>query len=327
MKRTMFKAALGLSAATLLTTGTAFAGSMGCGGPLATTCMAPQFAPVAAQPVMVAPAPQPVFHQMPAPVAPSYCAPGVASENCAPAVKVLNSPPVDNDPVTVRNHSPMDYLRSVNFSGSPHVSITRVYGQQELVGLEDAPTGFSGGCSPHSTSYCGAQTSPPVGSSAPIASSWATGSYHPQPMMGSHIVEKKGHIVAVRADGTYWENVGGQVLAYPSVVTSSAVSAPYVAPPMQVTAPTSGNMYTGIQSDGTYWEQVSGPTMVGGLPATQVICKRQAQVQYVQPQPVQVVNPVIGVPTPVPVPVQVPAMDCGPAMMPHMGARFGRYGH
>lgn len=46
-----------------------------------------------------------------------------------------------------------------------------------------------------------------------------------------------------------------------------------------------------------YWEKTSGPTVVDGLPATQIICRRQAP----RPAPVngRVVSPVIGVPVPV----------------------------
>lgn len=81
------------------------------------------------------------------------------------------------------------------------------------------------------------------------------------------------------------------------------------------------SMTTSVMADGTYWEKASGPTMVDGMPATQVLCKRQAPM--VQKQ-LQVVRPVIGVRTPVPVYVQpqMPAGCAGPApvAMPHMGA-------
>ena len=57
------------------------------------------------------------------------------------------------------------------------------------------------------------------------------------------------------------------------------------------------NVYPGSMStDGTYYEKVSGPTMVGGMQATQVICRRQAPQMNVQ-------SPIVGVPTPMPTPV------------------------
>lgn len=62
-----------------------------------------------------------------------------------------------------------------------------------------------------------------------------------------------------------------------------------------------------------YWEKTSGPTMVDGLPATQILCRRQAP----RPAPVnvRVVSPVIGVPHPVPTPVPVQT-GCAP-VQPH----------
>ena len=48
-----------------------------------------------------------------------------------------------------------------------------------------------------------------------------------------------------------------------------------------------------LQADGTYWEQTSGPTIVDGMLASEVVCKRQAEV----------VNPIIGVPQAVPTPL------------------------
>jgi len=68
------------------------------------------------------------------------------------------------------------------------------------------------------------------------------------------------------------------------------------APVMQHSGPMAGAYGSSVGQDGTYWEKTSGPTAFGNTVATQVICKRQL--------PRQVVNPVIGVPTPVPVPVQ-----------------------
>lgn len=73
------------------------------------------------------------------------------------------------------------------------------------------------------------------------------------------------------------------------------------------------NQYTyQPQGGGQYWEKTSGPTIVGGLPATQIICRRNAP----RPAPVtvRVVRPVIGVPTPIPTPVPVPV--CGTAPRP-----------
>jgi len=62
----------------------------------------------------------------------------------------------------------------------------------------------------------------------------------------------------------------------------------------QPTAPVvaqNGTFASNVGADGTYWEKTSGLTTFGSTVATQVICKRKL--------PTQVVNPVIGVPTPV----------------------------
>jgi hypothetical protein len=78
------------------------------------------------------------------------------------------------------------------------------------------------------------------------------------------------------------------------------------APVLQRSGPMAGTYGSAVAGDGTYWEKTSGPTAFGSTIATQVICKRQL--------PRQVVNPVIGVPTPVPVPVQ---QGCQAAPAPH----------
>jgi len=64
----------------------------------------------------------------------------------------------------------------------------------------------------------------------------------------------------------------------------------------------SGGSYT-YTKPGTpdYWEKTSGATMVGGLPATQIVCRRAGTAAT--SQTVNVIRPVIGVPQPVPTPV------------------------
>ncbi len=135
----------------------------------------------------------------------------------------------------------------------------------------------------------------------------------------------------------------GGIVPTPSMVSSVKMSPP--APVMSgnvmsgnvigmvsntVTMAPETNVYPGSMSaDGTYYEKVSGPTMVGGMQATQVICRRQAPKVNVQ-------SPVVGVPTPVPTPVcetvSAPAMSL-PAPMSlqapvpyHAPASGGRYG-
>jgi hypothetical protein len=82
------------------------------------------------------------------------------------------------------------------------------------------------------------------------------------------------------------------------------------APVLQQSGPMAGAYGSTVAGDGTYWEKVSGPTSFGNTLATSVICKRKL--------PTQVVNPVIGVPTPVPVPVP---QGCETVKVP--GGRYG----
>ena len=103
--------------------------------------------------------------------------------------------------------------------------------------------------------------------------------------------------------------VVGPVGAVQGIAPSGTV-VPNLSPvgyPAQPSAPiltSSGHYASQVAADGTYWEKVSGPTRMGDTIATQVICKRSLQTE--------VVNPVVGVPTPVPV-------DCGPAPHPAHG--------
>ena len=89
----------------------------------------------------------------------------------------------------------------------------------------------------------------------------------------------------------------GPVGAVAGVAPSGTV-VPNLSPvgyPSQPGAPVltqSGHYASQVAADGTYWEKVSGPTMMGDTVATQVICKRRLETE--------VVNPVVGVPTPVP---------------------------
>lgn len=74
--------------------------------------------------------------------------------NCQVPFVVNPGAPAQIDPVVIHSSQPLDYLRSVKFSGSPHVNITRIHGQAPSVGLKDVPTAFTGGCHPESTEYC-----------------------------------------------------------------------------------------------------------------------------------------------------------------------------
>lgn len=112
-----------------------------------------------------------------APVAPMASAPcasvsGNSGPDCSVPVIVGKAPAVSVDPVHVNQYQGMDYLRSVHISQNPRVNITRVHNQRETVSLTDAPSAFTGGCEPGSTSYCRKELSPiiaaPLKPTAPV---------------------------------------------------------------------------------------------------------------------------------------------------------------
>lgn len=128
---------------------------------------------------------------------------------------------------------------------------------------------------------------------------------------------------------------------YPSASPSYTASRSYVSAPViarsampSPTAPRMGGnvighvnagsyTYQAPGGGGQYWEKTSGPTMIGGMLATKVLCRREAP----RPAPVRVnvVRPVIGVPHPVPTAVPVRMRPtCAPA--PMMNVRSGLAG-
>jgi hypothetical protein len=73
---------------------------------------------------------------------------------CDRGVEVLRSPTGHSSGATVQNHEPYDFLDTVHFQRSPHVSITRVHGLDIKPDVQDAPISFTKGCHPTSTAYC-----------------------------------------------------------------------------------------------------------------------------------------------------------------------------
>ena len=82
--------------------------------------------------------------------------------NCATSVKIIPGYAPEFGPMTIRTENPLGHLRSVHFQRSPNVSITRIHGLAPTAGLADAPSGFTGGCHPTSTTYCRQSASNPV---------------------------------------------------------------------------------------------------------------------------------------------------------------------
>lgn len=100
------------------------------------------------------------------------CGYGVTGPNCAPSVVAHPAPSLNADPMHVYANRPMGHLRSVQYLGTPSVNITRVHGMHNAPTLSDAPSGFTGGCTPESTQYCrqGAPAPmPQIAMPAPVA--------------------------------------------------------------------------------------------------------------------------------------------------------------
>lgn len=90
------------------------------------------------------------------------CVPGPAGPICAPNVVAHPTSAPSIDPMHVYADRPMGHLRSIQYLGTPSVNITRVHGIVGAPALSDAPSGFTGGCTPESTHYCGAHAPSPA---------------------------------------------------------------------------------------------------------------------------------------------------------------------
>ena len=84
------------------------------------------------------------------------------AQNCDAGVNVnMHGAPVFG-PMSVNIEQPMGYLRSIEYTRSPNVTITRLHGMQPTASLADAPSSFTGGCHPTSTAYCRSDAGRPV---------------------------------------------------------------------------------------------------------------------------------------------------------------------
>lgn len=94
--------------------------------------------------------------------APAFAGGNCNSGNCAVPVQVMPSFAPEFGPMTIRTQNPMGHLRSIDFQRAPNVSITRIHGMAPTAGLSDAPSGFTNGCHPTSTTYCRQDAGVPV---------------------------------------------------------------------------------------------------------------------------------------------------------------------
>jgi len=82
------------------------------------------------------------------------CFPGPAGPVCSPQVIAHPGGAPGIDPMHVYSERPMGHLRSVKYLGTPSVNITRIHGEIGAARITDAPSAFTGGCTPESTQYC-----------------------------------------------------------------------------------------------------------------------------------------------------------------------------
>lgn len=217
--------------------------------------------------------------------------------NCQVPFVVNPGAPAQIDPVVIHSSQPLDYLRSVKFSGSPHVNITRIHGQAPSVGLKDVPTAFTGGCHPESTEYCRT----PAAAVRPSAV--------PAPVRVAAPVRIAAPVYVAPAPK----------VAAPVYVPPAPKRIVLAGPPPKRVMPAPAPM---LAPEPAQWKKVSGPTVVGNYQATQVVCR-----QAPTPQPVFVPAP--QAPTCssgyAAAPMYQPQMHYAPAQ-PHgwnMGPRYG----
>ena len=276
--------------------------------------------------------PTPVFQ---APVAPVYVKCNVArpTRNCSPAMNVVPGPSYVPSPINAYSSEPYGNLRTIAYKNTPNVNIMRVHSRPNPVRLADRPVSFTGGCTPTSTQYCRTPQAQiparPIAMPrrpAPIVAA-PVHHYAPRPVAVQRLrtFTGSGYNPANFAPRTYGNNTFTPGIANipTSIVDRSPITHIGGVPQARVNSVTTASTHHYAQqnvighhvsssviqqapSTGGYWEKTSGPTIVGGMLATQVVCRRQAP----RPAPVRVdvVHPVIGVPTPVPTPA--PSVSC-----------------
>ena len=94
--------------------------------------------------------------------APAFAGGNCNTGQCDMPVQVMPSYAPEFGPMTIRTQQPMGHLRSINFQRAPNVSITRIHGMMPNADVSDAPSGFTSGCHPTSTTYCRQDAGRPV---------------------------------------------------------------------------------------------------------------------------------------------------------------------
>ncbi len=215
-------------------------------------------------------------------------------------------------PINYYYSTPYGYLNTFAYKNTPNVNIMQIYARPPMAALNNVPIrfsrgGFAGGCNTVAMGSCVRN--------AIIAA--------PIPVPGP---------------------VSGPVTALAPTVQRTPVLPIAPAAPIAPVQYQASNAYTsanviGHVSGGSYittkpgtpdyWEKTSGATVVSGMPATQIVCRRAGTAAT--NHTVNVVRPVIGVPTPVPTPlpyclprqgVIAPVASGGPVAMAMTSGRW-----
>ncbi len=183
------------------------------------------------------------------------------------------------DPMAMINYNysnPYGHLKTFAFKNTPDVNIMRVYARPPMAPLNAVPNNFTTGCNVGVSTHCNHKAGVVIAPPAPIVRPIM----RPAPLPVVRPIARPAPIAPIAPVQIQTSNfgmTGGNVIGH-----------------------VSGGSYT-YQTPGTpdYWEKTSGATVVSGMPATQIVCRRAGTAGTVNT--VNVVRPVIGVPTAVPV--------------------------
>ena len=267
---------------------------------------------------------------------------------CNPGVAYGPSAPYMTQPTQVNYQQPYSHLNTIQYRQTPVVNITRVQTGVAAAPLNAAPTSFWQGCQPGANAGSVCRRPAPRPALAPIAPRPVVVAPAPRPVViaaapqpdltprqygDASFVPGIAHVPTsvvdrspITRDAALRQNghalIGTPNLSAPTVSHHTSYSH---------SSASTGVMASAVQRDGTYWEKASGPTIIDGMLATEILCKKQAApapVRVAAPVQVrrqyQVVRPVVGVPVPVPTPVYCD--NVRGAQHAFKGQRYGKAG-
>jgi len=202
------------------------------------------------------------------------------------------------DPLATINYTysnPYGHLKTFAYKNTPDVNIMRIHARPPMAALSDVPTQFSNGCNPVTPSSCGRKIEVIISKPAPVYKPVMRPAPVPVMRPAPHSFVRPPVIQHMP-----FASVAPVAPVAPVQFQSHNFGMPNNIMGGKVIGHVSGGSYT-YQKSGSadYWEKASGATVVGGLPVSQIICRRAGSAAT--SQRVNVVRPVIGVPTAVPV--------------------------